>query len=179
MSETSGNQGPRPQDPELSASQVAMKSLCDEVLALKPEHLHFVNFEDVISGANPSEVQERLRASSLGDLMLKDGDSLSAIRTSDYYPDLDLFVGGARLVGVGVRAFGWEDDKRRIDPNGSDKPPYDIIDYPGEKDWIHQLDIKLWYSNGKQEACQTITAYTSSKAAGCHPCHGMSRLQPM
>jgi hypothetical protein len=107
-------------------------------------------------------VQARLRASSLGDLMLKDGDSLSAPPSNDYHPDLNLYVGQARLVGVGVRAWGWEHDKYRIDPNGPDKPPYDIIDYPGEKDWAHKLGIRLWYSNGRHKACQKLIAHTSS-----------------
>ncbi|HSH18458.1 MAG TPA: hypothetical protein VK978_03670 [Candidatus Saccharimonadales bacterium] len=41
-----------------------------------------------------------------------------------------------------------------------------MIAYPGELDWTHQLDVKLWYSNGKNTACQTVTAFTSSTSTG-------------
>lgn len=164
MSETSGNLARKPQDPELFPSQTAMKALCDDILALKPADVPW-SFKDVFSAQDPLEVEKRIRASSLGDLMLRDGDSLSVAPPNDYWPDLDLIVGRAKLVDVGLRAWGWDMDKCRRDPDSSDESPYPFIDYPGEKDWIHQLDIKLWYSNDGQAACQTITAYTNSSEA--------------
>jgi len=165
MSEISGNREPKPQNSELTQSQMAMKDLCDEILALRPEQTN-LTYNDIKSSADPEKIQERLRASLLGDLMLKDGDSLSASPTDEHHPDLDLYVGQAELIQAGVRAWGWEYDKHRIDPDGPTEPPYDIIDYPGEKDWIHQLDIKLWYFDADELACQTVTVYTSSITAG-------------
>lgn len=168
MSETSGTHEPKPQDPELLACQVEMKKLCDEILALKPERIQ-LTYWDVAAQADPLEVQQRLRESAFGDLMLQDGDTLSAPTTSEHHPDLNLFVGQAQLWGVTVRAWSWEYDKHRINPNGPDKPPYDIIKYPGEKDWTKQLDVSLHYTNGKQTASQTVTIQTGSMHAGQLP----------
>lgn len=169
MSEIDRNKMSKPQDPELMPSQSAVKNLCEEVLRLREPNLK-ITYEDVVSQADPASVLSRLRMSSLGSLMLKDGDSLSADPTDEYWPELDLIVGEARLFEVGVRAWGWEYDKARFDPNGPDRPPFDVIEYPGEKDWMHQLDIRLWYSNGRtHEASQVITTQTSSMLAGSTP----------
>lgn len=168
MSEIVGNTEPKPQDPDLTASQKAIKSLCDDILALKPADSP-LTFEGFATKVSPELVQECLRSSSVGDLMLSDGDTLSAVSTSDHYPELGLFIGQAELVGVEVRAWGWEDRKCRIDPNGPKQAPYDLIYYPGEKDWMHELDIILIYSDGKNTAYQTIAASTSSDRAGTLP----------
>lgn len=168
MSEISGPGEPKPQDPELLPCQVQIKDLCNEILALKPEQ-NDLTFWDIRSKADGEEVQERLRVSSLADLMLKDGDTLSLPESNEHYPDLGLYVGKVALVGVSVRAWGWDYDKHRIDPNGPEEPPYKIIYYPGEQDWTRQLDISLHYSNENQSARQTITTQTGSRNAGNLP----------
>lgn len=169
MSEKFGAQEPKPQDPELLPCQIAIKDLSEKILAKKPEEVR-LTFWDVMSEADPNQVQDRLRASSLGDLMLQDGDTLSIPTPNDYYPDLDLYVGEARLTHVTLRAWGWDFDKHRIDPNGSGKSPYDVIEYPGEKDWSRQLDVSLHYANeAHQTAAQTITMQTGSTSAGILP----------
>lgn len=169
MSEINAEQAPKPKDPELTPSQAAIKALCDEILALRPQPPE-VTFEDVLGTMDPEQIQDRLRQSSLGDLLLQDGETLSAHHSMDgHYPELNLFIGQAKLIAVTVRAWGWEYDKRRINPNGPTTPPYDIIDYPGEKDWLHELDVMLWYSNDEHTASQTITAITGSRNAGTLP----------
>lgn len=168
MSKITGRIEPKPQDPELLLCQVQIKTLCDEILAHMPEQ-YLLTFWDIHAKADGNDIQEKLRASSIGDLLLKDGDTLSAPGNHEYYPDLRLYVGKAALIGVSVRAWGWEYDKHRINPNGPDKPPYDIIYYPGEQDWTRQLDISLHYSNGNQAASQTVTTQTGSSSAGHLP----------
>lgn len=165
MSETPGIHEPKPHDPEFLACQVEMKKLCDEILALKPERIQ-LTYWDVAAQVDPVAVQQQLRESAFGDLMLHDGDTLSSPSPSEHHPDLNLFVGQAQLQAVTVRAWGWEYDKHRIDPKGPDKPPYDVIEYPGEKDWTRQLDVSLHYTNGKQTASQTVTIQTGSMHAG-------------
>jgi hypothetical protein len=168
MSNTSGRGEQGLQDPELLLCQVKIKDLCDEILAHKPEQSPLTNWY-IRTTADGNVVQDKLRTSSLGDLLLKDGDTLSMPGGHERYPDIGLYVGRVALTKVGVRAWGWEDDKYRIDPNGPNKPPYDIIIYPGEKDWTRQLDISLHYSDGSQAASQTITAQTGSTSAGHAP----------
>ena len=168
MSEITERNNPRPQDPELLPCQVEIKTLCDEILALKPEK-NPLTFWDIRTKADASTIQEKLRESSIGDILLKDGDTLSVPGNHEHYPDLGLYVGRSALVGVNVRAWGWEFDKHRIDPNGPNKPPYDIVFYPGEQDWTRQLDISLFYSNESQTASQRITTQTGSTSAGQLP----------
>lgn len=157
-----------PQDwvePELLPVQLQLKDLADEILALKPETNPLTNIAFEID-LMPDVVDERLKRSSFSQLLLPDGASLSASPPNEYHHDLGLFVGDAELVKVWVRAWGWKEEKYRKDPNGPDKPPFDIIRFPGEEDWVRQLDISLHYQKGIDTASQTITSYDSSCKAG-------------
>ncbi len=149
----------------LSTGQRAVKQFTDRALALKARN-NPLTFVDFAVRADAADVERRLRATEVGDLMLPDGASLSAANGGDYYPDLNLHIGTARVRGVGIRVWGWEYDKYRIDPNGPQQPPYAILTYPGEKDWARQVDIRIWYDNGKDYACQELTLSTSSTAYG-------------
>ena len=153
-----------PQDPELLECQIAIKDICDTVLSKKPKGDIFT-FWDIDNDEDPYEVQEKLMSIGMGDLLLKDGDSLSS-HDSEYYPDLDLRIGSAKLIGTSVRAWGSEYPKKR---RGDVGPPYEVFSYPGENDWRRQLDIILVYSNGKELAQQTISVQTSSSQAGRLP----------
>lgn len=142
-------------DPPLLPSQLAVKSACDEILKLKRVKSQ-LSFITIPSTLDPGDIQERLRASSIGDLMLGDGDSLSVVGDGGYHRDLELYVGDSNLIAVEVRAWGWTFAKYRIDPEGPQQPPYDVLAYPGEKDWARKLDVRLWYSNAKHSAAQEI-----------------------
>jgi hypothetical protein len=168
MSETTGKQEPKPQDPELLPCQLEIKRLCEEILALKPKKFQ-MTYWDIQVSIDPNTLQDRLRSGSLADLMLEDGDTLSSPAPSEYHHDLNLYIGQAQMTGVTLRAWLWEYDKHRIDPNGPDKSPFDVISYPGEKDWTHQLDIMLHYKNETYTATQTITMQTGSMHAGKLP----------
>lgn len=161
--------GTLPGDPELLGCQINIKSLCDDVLALKPEGSP-LTFWEVSGDVEPETILEKLRnIRSLGRILLYEGESLSAPSGGERYPDLGIFATNAILRAVSIRAWGWEDDKWRINPGGPDKPPYDVIRYPGEKDWIRQSDIVITYSDGKQSAIETISIYTGSRIAGTLP----------
>jgi hypothetical protein len=150
----------------LSSGQRAVKELTDEMLRFKrPDSpLSFVDFR---VDADAAELETRLRA-ALPDLMLPAGASLG-IDGGDYYPDINLHVGTTPLVGVQLRVYGWEFDKHRIDPNGPDKPPYKVLSFPGEKDWSRQIEIGLWYSDGRQSAAQKVSVYAGSSNPGAVP----------
>jgi hypothetical protein len=168
MSEVFSDSQPKPEDPELLPCQTALKNFCDDILRLKPEGL-IINFWEIGSSIDPEYVQQRLRSSRIGDLLLRDGDSLSWPGEDDYYPDLGLYIGSAALDDVSVRAIGKEYDKARPDPNGPKEPPFKVLTYPGEKDWVRQLDIRLHYSERDVTATQSVTTRTSSDKAGLLP----------
>jgi hypothetical protein len=165
MSSTKLDHHLKPHDAALTVAQLALKALCEEILTLKPakNQLTFWGFG---SNADPLVAQQRLRESSLQDLLLKDGATLSARPASDHYQELGLFVGKANLAGVAVRAWLWEYPKRRVDPSSPKTGPYEVINYQGELDWQHQLDISLEYTAGEQTAWQVLSAHTGSLEVG-------------
>jgi hypothetical protein len=169
MAENKRDIEPIPDDPPLTASQERLKALGDEVLAFKPEGAD-ITFWPMSSRINPHDTQSRLRAATFGGLLLKDGDSLSSPTPSDYHPELGLFVGQATLVGVGITAWGWEYDKVRIFSDTPDQPPpYEVVRYPGEKDWARQIDLDLFYKGEIHSATQSVTTSTSSMRSGITP----------
>lgn len=153
-----------PPDPPLLPMQLAVKSVCDEILKFKPLKSQ-LSFVTLASALNPRDIQARLRRSGVGDLLLKDGDSLSAVETSDYYENLDLYVADARLSAVNLRAWGWEFAKYRANQDNNTHPPFGLLVYPDERDWSCQLDICLWYSNSRHSAAQEISVTSSSMRA--------------
>src|SRR5690606_26433371 len=94
------------------------------------------------------------------------GESLSMPQPNERYPDLGLVVGDSALIGVGLRAWGWEMEKYRVDENDTSISANSITYFPGEQDWLRQLDILLFYSNGNHIAAQSVTTQTGSKGAG-------------
>lgn len=155
---------PKPTDPDLLPSQVAFKVVSDEILKYKTnDRLTAIHFR---IETDPTELVERLRQSSLKDLLLKSGESLSVTQPDDHYPDLDLVVGKASISAVSLTHWNWQEKKWRVDPNGPQKAPYKIIKYPGEFDWAREIDINIWFSNGINTAAQKLSVYNSSWIAG-------------
>lgn len=155
-------------DAELTPAQQAVKTVADGILALKPEGNPLTTWS-VATLIAPYEVRDRLALTKAGSLMLQTGDSLSAPQPNDYWPDIHLYVSDETLTGVSLRAWGWQFEKYRIDPAGSQSPPYDVISFPGEYDWARRLDIALHYSDSRRTATQTLRTYTSSHNSGNTP----------
>jgi hypothetical protein len=167
MSEFKADSDPKPQNPELLLAEVAVNDLCDEIFALKPEEV-ILTFWAFGSKCEPEKVRERLKKSSFSDLMLKNGDTLSELPPDQYHNDLGLYIGTTPLHTVEICAWKQERDKYRIDPNGPKQPPFNVIEYPGEKDWRRSLDIKLWYGRGK-EVFESLRVDTDSDDPGSLP----------
>ena len=162
MSKPAGESEPLPQDTELNATQIATKELADEILALKPERL----LTSVITSVStePNEVLERLQRTSASELLLGEGESLSAVSPSDYQPDLGLFVGEAKLTHVEIAAAGWDYDKVRKHPDTEE-----FIEFPGEQDWLRQVSVRLWYAQDGRRAFQKLTLQAQSGVGEAYP----------
>lgn len=155
-------------DPELTPAQQEIKSITDEVLAMKPERFS-LTYWDVATSVPPQEIHDRLQATAASALLLDEGESLSARQPNDYWPDLKLNASAETLKWVSMRAWGWEYEKVRINPEGPNVPPYDVLTFPGQTDWSRQLDICLGYANEQQTAHLTVSSSTSSMRAGQTP----------
>lgn len=158
-------------DPELLTCQVAFKKLSDEILDVESRPTFMKIFKGFKIEVNPSEILERLRQSSLRDLMLEDGQSLSAQpQPHPRQPDLGLIVGEAPLDGITVSHMYWDEDKFRTvlkDPPAV--PPYDVIEYPGERDWTREIGIDIWFGDKKKSVRQSLMVWDSSTHAGEMP----------
>lgn len=168
MSESLGQHEPKPVDPEYLQCQLDIMSLCDKILALKPDKYR-IAFWDFRVDVDPNNIQNALQTGSFSDLMLRDGDSLSSPQSHPHLPELNLFVDDDNLFGISMRAWKWEYKKFRIDPDGPQKPPHDVVEYPEEKDLQYKLDIRLHYIKGDKTAVQILSVQTGSLSAGKLP----------
>lgn len=167
MAERKKGLQPKPTDPDLLPSQVAFKIVSDEILRHKTNNrVSFVHFS---IETDPAELLQRLAQSSLRDLLLQPGESLSVPQPDDHYPDLGLVVGKTPLSEVGLTHLGWQERKWRIDPDGPKIPPFKIIEYPGESDWMREIDISIWFGKGINRAVQRLSLYDTSRNAGVIP----------
>lgn len=155
-------------DPELTPGQQEVKSICDEILSQKPTG-YMMTYWDISTNVDPHRVLDKVKATAAGQLLFLEGEPLSAPQPNEHWPDLQLYATRAALKWVSLRAWGWEYEKVRTDPDGPSSPPYDILTFPGETDWSRQLDISLGYANDVQTAHVTVTSHTSSLRAGQTP----------
>ena len=131
---------PRLTDPVPLACQVSLKELTDEMLGERPnprDPSMLFNLK-----INPAIPFMRLRQSSLADLLLDYGESLSAENPDEHFPDIDLTVGFATRRSVGVQAYGFD----KI-PTQEAKKPY----------WQRELSIVFFYGNNDANARHLVT----------------------
>lgn len=170
-----------PRDPALLGVQEFLKDVADEILEQRGEGSPALYYETRVD-ADPVEVQTRLRATdifpTLGQIMLADGDSLSAVPPNGRQGDLDLYVADDNLKGVSVRAWGREDEKARFVTIGDQGPRENFVVFKDETDWARSLFVKLHYDNGQQRAIQELTIETRSEYAGVLPWFGRDVVAP-
>lgn len=157
--------GAKPRDPELLKCQVVFKALSDEILQYKDKTpLSFFGFR---VNTDPTEILARLRQSTIGDMLLQDGESFSLPQPDDYHPKLGLVAGKAPLHHVSLTHGDWQKEKWRFDPESPRVPPYKAIRYPGEFDWARQIVIGIWYGDGR--VAQELSLRDGSRNAGVIP----------
>jgi hypothetical protein len=150
----------------LTPGQTELKSLADQMLSENPRGGKAA-YQGFRIGADPQQVEQRLRSSSFGGLLLKEGASLAG-SDGEINFDLDLVAGDAELVAVELCARGGEFPKVRASAQTALNPSK-IVEFPGQQDWTRQIDIRLWYRSGDQVACQELSLFTSSLDEGYEP----------
>lgn len=117
-----------------------MKLLADRMLSFKASGAHtFVHFTP--RGIAPLAVLTRLRSSSLSDLILPAGTSLSIEDGGDYFPDLNLTADDELLCEIGLTALGWE-----FSTDADPKAPA----------WGREIDLSLWYGRNQQPQAKQV-----------------------
>jgi hypothetical protein len=132
----------------LTPAQIGLRDISAEILSLKPEG-NPRSFWSVPFQVDPHDVERKLKESSIADIMLKDGDSLSSIEPiGQHTPELGLYIGQAQLICGNLTAWLWELEN---------------------DEWSRQVDIRLRYTNGENQAMQVIALITHSFRPGSLP----------
>jgi hypothetical protein len=142
---------------DLAATAWDFKSLADVALARRRNRqLSFVHVPSL--DTDPRVVLARIRSSSLADLVLPEGASLSVPDGGDYYPDLGVTATDASLRSVSLMALGW------------DWPV--AAGYPDNPTWSRVLEISGWYGPKSQSAVkQVFRASVSGNATSAGDAH--------
>lgn len=158
---------PKPVDPKALPCQVAFKTLSDEILAHK--HNNYLSFVHFNIQTDPEKLLQRFEASSLCDMLLRPGESFSLKVPDDRYPDLGLVAGEISPTGVSLAHWGWRERKWRICSKIPNTPPYRVAEYPGEFDWMREIEINIWFLGDRSIAAQKLSVYDASRSAGTMP----------
>lgn len=151
-------------DHELTQPQADFIALTDVLLAHKRDGGMHLSFTDIVVQHSPDEVEQKLRATRVGQLMRPSDAQLAIESDGSYYPQLDLKKANGRLAGVSIRAWGWDDKKYRYTDPGNTTVPREYKKYQGEIDKTRQLDISFSYTIGDTSVVESISLYGSTTA---------------
>ncbi len=148
-------------DHELTQAQADAIMLADELLKHKRENSP-LTFVDIVLADDHREMLAELEAGPLGYLLAKPGKQLALKSDGEYYPKLDVRKKNGKFTGMGLRVWGWDDDKFRYTEPDRKQPPYEYKEYPGEKDKTRQLEISMSYKVGEETMTESLSVYVSS-----------------
>jgi hypothetical protein len=153
MSERTPGQAPKPQ---LYASQLAIKAMCDEILALKPPGSGLIFYEKS-TVAPAHRVQQKLRRRHIMDELLLPNRADLSWKPASEHENLGLYIGKAKPLTTTVR--GWVSNLPRL----ADRT-VEAVDEHGDPltPWDSKLSLKLGYANENHMAFQVLSASTSS-----------------
>lgn len=144
-------------DHELSQPQADGIALADELLKLK-EGNSPLTFVDIVLEGNKNDLLAEIENGPIAQLLAAPDQQLAMPSDGSYYPILDVRKENGRLIGIGLRVWGWDDEKwRYIDNN--EKPPYNIRKYPGEIDKTRQLEIAMSYRVGRETVTEELSLH--------------------
>lgn len=143
-------------------------ALADALLKLKESNSP-LTFVDIAVDKSAGEVLASLKATMAGSLLTKGDEQLAIQSDGDYYPVLDIQKQNARLSGVGVRVWGWDDEKY-IFTNQAGQPfnyPQDVLTFPSNET-ASRRQIELMFGYTSQDAGQvteSISLYLSANGS--------------
>ncbi len=144
-------------DHELSQLQADGIALADELLKLKEANSP-LTFVDIVLEGNKDELLAEIAHGPMAQLLATPDQQLAMASDGSYYPILDVRKQNGRLIGIGLRVWGWDEEKwRYIDRDN--KYPDNIRKYPGEIDKTRQLEIAMSYRVGSETITEALSLY--------------------
>lgn len=142
--------------------------LANELLALKDPESR-LTFVDIAVEASTSTVLEKLKTINAGSVLSAEDEQLAIESNGEYYPVLDIRKQNSELVGVSLRAWGWDDAKYVFTNNEDEQYEYSkhVLVYPSdEKSSIRQLEISFSYDDEESgEFSESVSLYISPNGA--------------
>lgn len=135
-------------DELLSDTEASCVALADELLALKDEKDKVWSFVDIMIDHAPDQLLATIEATRIGQVLAADDEQLAIPSDGSYYPVLDVTKATSKLVGVGLRVWGWDYEKYVYTNDGDEKyeHPKHVLMYPSdEKKISRQLELQFSY----------------------------------
>ena len=153
-------------DHELSLAQTDFFALSDAILEHRnPEHR--LTYVDMVVEGDPGDVYREVGSTRVGSVLTGAHEQLAFASDGEHYPVLDLRKENSALVGVSIRAWGWDYDKiRYTDKDRAEityPRPYKV--YEGQNDIARQLDVAFHYDCEGHTFSESICMYGSSMAS--------------
>ncbi|MDB5184358.1 MAG: hypothetical protein JWN38_166 [Candidatus Saccharibacteria bacterium] len=138
-------------DPKPSEVVASCTALADELLTFK-EADSPLTFVDIVIKANPDDVLAKLQTIAAGSILAGNDAQLAIPSEGEYYPILDMRKQNAKLGGVGLRVWGWDDPKYIFTnkPGEPYKYPENALLYPSdEKSSTRQIELSFSYRDAE------------------------------
>lgn len=141
-----------------SETVASCSALAGELLALK-EPGSSLTFVDIYTQTDPETILSKLSSARAGEVLAENGEQLALPPIYDSYPELDIRKENSKLVGAGLRVWGWDSTKTIHTNNDYEeyKYPDDVLFYPSEeKNSYRQIELIFSYQ------CQDSIAFQES-----------------
>jgi hypothetical protein len=139
--------------------------LADELLKLKEPNSR-LTFVDIAVEASPDTVLAKLQEIAAGEILAGADEQLAIPSNGEYYPVLDMRKQKARLVGVGLRVWGWDHDKYVFTNKKGEayKYPEHALIYPSdEKSASRQIQLGFSYRDEESGGfSESVSLHVSS-----------------
>ena len=152
-------------DYELSQTQADFIALADAILEHRDPDYRLTYVDMVVEG-DVDAIYTNIAASRIGSVLTRADEQLAIPSNGEHYPVLDLRKDHSALVGVSIRAWGWDYDKIRYTDTDRTEitypRPYKI--YEDSSDVARQMDVTFHYDCDGHIFSESICMYGSSMA---------------
>lgn len=153
-------------DFELTPRQVTALDFVDELLKLKEEGSRFT-FVDIDIPVDKTELYDTIVNGPLGGVLAASDENLALESDGSYYPIYDIRKNNSKLIGLGLRVWGWDDPKLRYTGGFSQTGGYEYVEYEGQKDRTRQIELSMSYRSNEDRnltATEELSLYIHSSS---------------